>query len=104
MVRKSARLAMPSAVAFFWYRRRLIMCVSLSATAIFEWACSIWHKPDRHNRTQSRQVHGQALEIGERAVCQRSLVRGTQDHAGRLARLECFLPAGGTEAPPVTRL
>jgi len=41
---------------------------------------------------QSRQVHCEAFEIGERAVRQRSLMRGAQNHAGRLVCLECFLP------------
>jgi hypothetical protein len=53
---------------------------------------------------QSCQVHREAFEIGERAVSQRSLMSSAQDYAGRLARLECFLPAGGTQAPPVTWL
>src|SRR5260370_1142906 len=34
-------------------------------------------------------------------MTQRALVRGAQDHAGRLARLECFLPTRSTEAPTV---
>ena len=41
----------------------------------------------------SRQVHGEAFEITERAVSQCALVSRTQDDAGCLVSLECFLPA-----------
>src|SRR5262245_36945122 len=34
-------------------------------------------------RMESGEVHREALEIGERAVLQRALVRGAQDDAGR---------------------
>jgi len=44
-------------------------------------------------RRSSRQVHGEAFEITERAVSQSALVRRTQDDAGCLVGLECFLPA-----------
>ena len=43
----------------------------------------------------------QPFEIGQRAVAQGTFVSGAQDHAGGLAGLECFLPAGRTEAPTV---
>lgn len=36
-------------------------------------------------------------------MAQSTFVSGAQDHAGRLARLECFLPTGCTEAPTVAR-
>ena len=49
----------------------------------------------------SGEIDREALEVGERAVAQRAFVRGAQHHAGRLARLECFLPTGCTEAPTV---
>ena len=52
----------------------------------------------------SGEVHGEALEIGERAVLQRTFVGRAQDHAGRLAGLECLLPAGCTQAPAVAGL
>ena len=41
----------------------------------------------------SRQVHGETFEIAERAVSQSALVSRTQDDAGCLVGLECFLPA-----------
>src|SRR6516225_1971541 len=41
----------------------------------------------------SRKVHGEAFEITERAVSQSALVSRTQDDAGCLVGLECFLPA-----------
>ena len=47
-------------------------------------------------RAQSRQVHGEPLQIGERAIGQSSLVSDTQDDAGRLVRFERLLPAGCT--------
>src|SRR5437879_12881496 len=34
-------------------------------------------------------------------MAQRAFLSGAQDHAGRLARLECFLPTRSTEAPTV---
>src|SRR6476659_9662416 len=34
-------------------------------------------------------------------MTQSAFVSGAQDHAGRLARLECFLPTRSTEAPAV---
>jgi hypothetical protein len=49
----------------------------------------------------SGEVHRETLEIGERAVVEGAFVRGPQDHAGRLARLECFLPTRCTQAPTV---
>ena len=51
----------------------------------------------------SRQVHGEAFEITERAVSQGVLVRSTQDDAGCLLGLECFLPTGCAKAPTVAR-
>ena len=44
----------------------------------------------------SGQVHCKALEIGERAIGQSSLVSGAQNDTGRLACVECFPPTGGT--------
>ena len=55
----------------------------------------------RNLRLGSGQVDCEAFEIGERAVAQSTLVSGAQDHAGRLARLECFLPTGCTQAPTI---
>src|SRR5271169_2384953 len=49
----------------------------------------------------SGEVHREPLEIGERAIVQGAFVRSPQDHAGRLARLERFLPARRTQAPAV---
>src|SRR5215469_179299 len=54
-------------------------------------------------RRESGQIHRELLEIGERAVAESGLVRGPQDHPGRLARLHCFLPTRRTQAPTVTR-
>src|SRR3984957_3388099 len=51
---------------------------------------------------QSRKVYCEAFEIGKRAVRECTLVRGAQHHARCLACLECFLPAGHTEALTVT--
>src|SRR5215471_7615531 len=51
--------------------------------------------------SRSSQIHREALEIGERAVVERALVRGAHDHAGRLTRLQRFLPTGCTEAPAI---
>src|SRR5215475_5810990 len=42
----------------------------------------------------SRQIHGEAFEIGERAVRQGRLVRGAQDDTGGLGLLQT-LPANG---------
>ena len=50
----------------------------------------------------SGKVHREPLEIRERAVAQSAFVRGPQDHAGHLARLESFLPARRTQAPTVS--
>ena len=49
----------------------------------------------------SGKVHREPLEIRERAGVQRAFVRSPQDHAGRLARLERFLPTRRTQAPTV---
>src|ERR1700758_3941817 len=57
--------------------------------------------PPRRQVQGSGQVHCEALEIGERTVAQSAFVSGAQDHAGRLARLECFLPTRSAEAPTV---
>jgi hypothetical protein len=54
-------------------------------------------------RSYSRQIHCEAFEIRERAVSQSALVGGAQHHARRLACLKCFLPAGRTQTPPITR-
>src|ERR1700722_1919084 len=50
---------------------------------------------------KSGEVHGESLEIGERAVVEGAFVSSPQDHAGRAARLQRFAPAGRTQAPPV---
>jgi hypothetical protein len=50
----------------------------------------------------SRQVHCKAFEIGERTVCQSSLMGRAQDDSRRLACLESFLPTWRTQAPPIT--
>jgi hypothetical protein len=42
----------------------------------------------------SGEIHRETFEIDERAVAEGSFVSGTQNHARRLARLQCFLPAG----------
>jgi hypothetical protein len=47
------------------------------------------------SRAGLRQVHGEPLQIGERAIGQSSLMSGTQDHARCLACLKRFLPALG---------
>ena len=47
----------------------------------------------------SGEVHREPLEIGERAVVEGAFVCSSQDHAGRLVRLERFLPAFRTQAP-----
>jgi hypothetical protein len=39
--------------------------------------------------------------MGERAVAEGAFVSGPQDHAGRLANIQCFLPMGCTQAPTV---
>jgi hypothetical protein len=49
----------------------------------------------------SGEVHREPLEIGELAVVEGVFVRSPQDYAGRLARLERFLPARRTQAPAV---
>jgi len=49
----------------------------------------------------SGEVHREPLEIGERAVVEGAFVCSPQDHAGRLVRLERFLPAFRTQAPAV---
>ena len=58
-------------------------------------------QPMASRHLESGQVHREAFEIDERAVAQRAFVGCAQHHAGRLARLECFLPTRGTEAPTV---
>jgi hypothetical protein len=54
--------------------------------------------------SKSVEVQGETLEIGEQAVLESSFVSSPQDHAGRTARLQCFAPAGCTQAPAVTGL
>ena len=49
----------------------------------------------------SGEVHREPLQIGERAVVEGAFVRSPQNHAGRLARLERFLPARRTHTPAV---
>ena len=53
---------------------------------------------------RSGQVHRKAFEIGKRAVAQSAFVRSAQNHAGRLARLEGFLPSGCAKTPAVAGL
>ena len=50
---------------------------------------------------KSGEVHGELLEIGERAVVEGAFVSSPQDHAGRAARLQRFAPAGRTQTPAV---
>jgi len=52
-------------------------------------------------RLESREVHRETFEIGERAVAEGTFVGGPQDYAGRLPRLQCFLPTRCTETPAV---
>ena len=52
-------------------------------------------------RSKSGEVQGETLEIGERAVVEGAFVSSAQDHAKRAARLQCFAPAGRTQAPAV---
>ena len=49
--------------------------------------------------SSSGEVHREPLQIGERAVVEGAFVRSPQNHAGRLARLERFLPARRTQTP-----
>ena len=49
----------------------------------------------------SGEVHREPLQIGERAVVEGTFVRSPQNHAGRPAGLERFLPARRTQAPTV---
>ncbi len=54
--------------------------------------------------SKAGEVQGETLEIGERAVVESAFVSSPQDHAGRAARLQCFAPAGRTQAPAVAGL
>ena len=49
----------------------------------------------------SGEVDREPLEIGERAVVEGAFVCSPQDHAGRLVRVERFLPAFRAQAPAV---
>ncbi len=51
--------------------------------------------------SKSGEVQGESLEISERAVVEGAFVSSPQDHAGRIARLQRFAPAGRTQAPAV---
>jgi hypothetical protein len=51
------------------------------------------HEEPRPKRAPLRQIDGEAFEIGERAIGQRRLVCGPQDHARRVGGFEGFLPA-----------
>ena len=51
--------------------------------------------------SSSGEVHGETLEIVERAVVEGAFVSSPQDHAGRAARLQRFAPAGRAQAPAV---
>ena len=62
---------------------------------------TVGQQPQCMGVTASRKVYCEAFEIGKRAVSESTLVRGAQDHTRRVASLECFLPARGTEAPTV---
>ena len=55
----------------------------------------------RPSGPKSGEVQGGTLEIGERAVVEGAFVSSPQDHAGRAARRERFLPARRTQAPAV---
>jgi hypothetical protein len=50
---------------------------------------------------KSGEVQGETFEVGKRAVLESPFVSSPQDHAGRAARLQCFAPAGCTQAPAV---
>jgi hypothetical protein len=52
--------------------------------------------PERVLDDVSSQVHRETFEIGECTIGQSSFVRGTQDDAGGLTCLECYLPARRT--------
>src|SRR5262245_24953743 len=58
----------------------------------------------RRIERRSGQVHGEAFEIGERAISESTFVGGTQDHPGGLARLKGFLPTRCAETPTIARL
>ena len=47
------------------------------------------------------EVHRETLRVGERAVAEGAFVSSPQDHAGRLANFQRFLPAGRAQAPAV---
>ena len=48
-----------------------------------------------------RQIDGEAFEIAERAISQRRLVGGPQDHTRRVSGFEGLLPALGAQAPAI---
>lgn len=48
-----------------------------------------------------RQIDGEPFEIAERAISERRLVGGPQDHARRVGGFEGFLPALGAQAPAI---
>ena len=58
----------------------------------------------RRMRRRSGQVHREAVEIGKRAVAQSAFVRSAQNHAGRLGRLEGFLPSRCAKTPTIAGL
>ena len=50
----------------------------------------------------SRQVNREPLKVSQRTITQGTLVGGTQNHAGRLACFQGFLPTRRAKAPPIT--
>jgi len=50
----------------------------------------------------SRQVNREPLKVSQRTISQGTLVGGTQNHAGRLACFQGFLPTRRAKAPPIT--
>src|SRR4051812_37513245 len=61
-------------------------------------------KSTRITESPLREIGGEALEIGERAVVERLLVGRPQHHARGSPRFERFLPARRAQAPAVTGL
>src|SRR5579883_544407 len=53
---------------------------------------------------ESGEVDGEAFEVGERAVLERSGMGGSQHHPWRPSRFERFLPAGRAQAPAIAGL
>jgi hypothetical protein len=51
---------------------------------------------------ESIEVDCEALEVRERAVLQRTIMRSAQDHARRTPRLQRFVPARCAQTPALT--